>query len=187
MSTTFDTDLRPNFRNFDRNGRRKKISKPYIVGHFSVNQDRQFIPDQSNLKYIKLPPSNQPIHFDLNEGYDTVQHKPAHAESEKLDHILQFILLNRKKLATRYVNPERVDKLLNVDIICFRGKLRMLMCTPYENRDGWSLLATKWKGNIYLCGHMTEQERLKKQNETEESKKICSYGFKFEQFVLSGE
>lgn len=188
MSSTFDTRLEPNFRKFDRNGRRKKISKPHIVGYFSIDHNRQFIPNQSNLKYLKLPPKGQPIHFDLNEGYESVQHKPATAVKDKLNHILHFILLNLKRLTTRNVNPESTsDKFLDCDIICFRGKLRMLMCTPYENRDGWSLVATKWKGNIYLCEYPTEQDILKKQNETEASTKICSYGFKFEQFVMSGE
>ncbi|KAG4073426.1 hypothetical protein HA402_000650 [Bradysia odoriphaga] len=185
MSNSFDTRLKPNFRNYDPNGRCKKISKPYILGYFSISHNRQFIPDQTNLKYLKLPASGQPIHFDLNEGYDSYQHKPDNAHQDKLNHILRYILLNLKKLAAPTVSPERTDKLLNIDVICFRGKLRMLMCTPYDTRDGWSLLATKWKGNIYLCGHSSEEEILKKQNESEELKKICTYGFKFEQFVMS--
>lgn len=185
MSINFDTHLRPNHRNFDRNGRRKKISKPHILGYFSVDENRTFHPDQSNCKYLKLPPSNQPIQFDLNEGYELVKHKPESAHDEKLDHILKFILLNLKRLKA---HPERngTGKLLDFDIICFRGKLRMLMCTPYEFRDGWSLLATKWKGNIYLCECETDKEKTMRQTQTELSKKICSYGFKFEQFLMTG-
>lgn len=179
----FDTRLQPNCRNFDRYARRKKIAKPHIVGYYSCDQNRQFIPDHSKCAYIKLPPSGQPIHFDLNEGYDTVQRKPAHAHNEKLDHILQFILLNWKKLRA---GPECGGKFLNFDIICFRGKIRMLMCTPYSFRDGWSLLATKWKGNIYLCESKTDEERMKEETETPEQKKFCAYGRKFEQFLMSG-
>lgn len=187
MTNSIDTRLKPNYRNFDPYGQRRKISKPHILGYFSLNQNREFIPDHSNCKYLKLPPSNQPIHFDLNEGYHTVQHKPKLVEKENLNHILKFILLNLKKLiAAPNTSPECADRFLNFDIIAFRGKLRMLMCTPYSFRDGWSLIATKWKGNIYLCEFQTEQERMKNQSQTEESLKICSYGFKFEQFVMSG-
>lgn len=187
MSHSFDTQLRPNFRNYDRNQQRKSISKPFIIGYFSVDQNRLFIPDESNCKYLKLPPKDEPIRFNLNEGYELVQHKPESANKEKLDHILKFILLNLKKLVAVNANRKSADKFLNFDIICFRGKLRMLMCTPYEFRDGWTLIATKWKGNIYLCELKTEKDVLKQQTETEQSKKICSYGFKFEQFVMSGK
>lgn len=188
MSNLFDTHLRPNYRNFDRYGRRKTITQPHILGYFSVDQNRQFVPDQSKCKYLKLPPSDQPVHFNLNEGYELVEHKPESANPENLDHILKFILLNLRKLAAvNTTSPDCTNKFLNFDVICFRGKLRMLMCTPYEFRDGWSLVATKWKGNIYLCEFKTDKDNEQRQTQTEESKKICSYGFKFEQFVMSGE
>lgn len=188
MSNNFDTNLKPNYRNFDRYGPRKRITKPFIIGYFSVDQNRQFIPNQSNCKYLKLPPSDQPVHFNLNEGYELVKHKPESAENEKLDHILKFIVSNLKKLiAAVDTNRKCAEKFLDFDFICFRGKLRMLMCTPYEFRDGWSLLATKWKGNIYLCEFETDKDKVKRQTQTAESKKICSYGFKFEQFVMSGK
>lgn len=180
--SNFDTRLKPNYRNFDRNGRRKKITKPCIIGYFSVDQNRHFHPnDQSSCRYLKLPASDKPVHFDLNEGYELVKRKPESANNEKLDHILKFILLNLKTLT------RRTEKFLDFDVICFRGKLRMLMCTPYEFRDGWTLVATKWKGNIYLCGYETDREKAERQNQSEKSKRLCSYGFKFEQFVMSGE
>lgn len=187
MSNELDTHLNPNFRNYDRHGRCRRITKPNIVGYFSIDQNRQFIPDYSNCKYLKLPPNNQPIHFNLNDGYELVQQKPESAKGEKLDHILRFILLNLKKLVTVNTSRENAQKFLHFDIICFRGKLRMLMCAPYEFRDGWSLLATKWKGNIYICELETDKDKIKRQSQTAESKKICSYGFKFEQYIMSGE
>lgn len=180
-----ETNLKPNYRNFDRNGPLRRIAKPDIIGYFSVDRNRQFIPDFSNCKYLKLPPSNEPIQFDLNKGYEVVEHKPDSVNEEKLNHILNYILLNLKKLMAEMRNEKY--KFLKPDIICFRGKLRMLMCTPYEFRDGWSLLVTKFKGNIYICGFETDEEKDKRHNQTEQSKKICSYGFKFEQYVMSGE
>lgn len=187
MTNKFDTHLNPNFRNYDRYGRCRRISKPNIIGHFSLDQNREFSLNYSNCKYLKRPPRNQPLHLNLNDGYELVQHKPEGAKGEKLDHILRFILLKLKNLATANPSPESSEKFLHFDVICFRGKLRMLMCTPYEFRDGWTLLATKWKGNIYLCELETEEDKIKRQSQTEESKRICSYGFKFEQYMMSGE
>lgn len=186
MSNKLDTHLNPNFRNYDRYGRCRHITSPNIIGYFSLDRNRQFSLDYSNCKYLKLPPNNQPVHLNLNDGYELVQHKSEAAEAEKLDHILRFILLKLKNLVTVNASQESTEKFLPFDIICFRGKLRMLMCTPYEFQDGWSLLATKWKGNIYLCELETEENKFKRQSQTEESKKICSYGFKFEQYIMSG-
>ncbi|KAJ6643019.1 Decapping and exoribonuclease protein [Pseudolycoriella hygida] len=176
-----DTNLKPNYRNYNRYERCKNITKPYILGCFSVDQNLQFIPDYSKCQYLKLPPSNGNIHFDLNEGYENVQHKPQKEYGIKLDHILKFISLN---LETLYSNEPK-QKLLKYDIICYRGKLRMLMCTPYEFKEGWSLCVTKWKGNIYLCEFETERAKARRLGVTEQSVKICSYGFKFEQFMMS--
>lgn len=187
MSKEFDTHLKPNYRNFDHYGRCRRISKPYIIGSFSIDRNRHFIPDYSNCKYLKLPSSNQPIHFNLNDGYELVQRKPENAKAEKLDHILKFILLNLKNLVAVNTSRECAEKFLHFDIICFRGKLRMLMCTPYEFREGWSLLVTKWKGNIYICEFETDEAKAKRQSQSEESKRICSYGFKFEQFIMSSK
>ena len=45
--------------------------------------------------------------------------------------------------------------------VCFRGLLTQLMCTPYENREGWRVLAVRHRGTIYL--HKDETEEAKRQ------------------------
>ena len=45
--------------------------------------------------------------------------------------------------------------------VCFRGLLTQLMCTPYENREGWRVLAVRHRGTIYL--HKDETEDAKRQ------------------------
>ena len=74
-----------------------------------------------------------------------------------------------------------------VDFVCFRGLLTTLMCTPYERRDGWEFNAVKFKKTIYLCAVETDQKKSQRLNESQRQKDMCSWGFKFEQYVLSDE
>ncbi|KPJ13616.1 Protein Dom3Z [Papilio machaon] len=57
--------------------------------------------------------------------------------------------------------------------------------TPYERKEGWRLFAILFKGNIYLCARETEEKQKKKQNFTEQEQKFTSWGYKFEQYILS--
>lgn len=161
------------------------ISKPKVVGRFSVNKCRRFIDDASNCKYVVQPNRSERVRFDLNRGYENVIHKIDEAKDEKLDHLLTFISVNLPRLLNERTH-EASKKLLSADVVCFRGLLRLLMCTPYENREGWIILATKFRGTVYLCAQETEQRQRERQNESHETKRILSYGFKFEQYMMTG-
>lgn len=149
------------------------ITKPNIIGSFSVNTQRQFVSDYSNLSYLKLPESAN-FKLNLNDGYEIVKHKPD--KDEKIDHLLEFMKINHERLMHQKKLP---------DFVCFRGLLRLIMCTPYEKKESWTILATKLNNTIYLCAEETDEKRYQKQTETDHSKRFCYYGFKFEQYVLS--
>lgn len=177
---SLNTQLNPHYLNFD-GCRFPNMDKPCIVGHFSVDKNRQYQPDASNCKYLQIP-QQRPLNLDLNRGYELLVPKPE--IDEKIDHLLTFIQSNMQKL--RNVDPNSCDtKRLHPDIVCFRGLLRLLMCTPYETQDGWSILATKYRGTVYLCGRETNDAKQKRLQMTEQSKRFCSYGFKFEQYILT--
>lgn len=168
------------------------FSVPKIIGSFNLDENRTYSPGTKNCKYLRKAGLEYPVHLDLNKGYENVIHKSAQCENEKLDHILRFITENMDKLEDHDEHVEgkrRTDhkKKINVDFVCFRGLLRLLMCTPYENRDPWIILATKFKGTIYLCAHETEQKQTERLNTSDTSQRILSYGFKFEQYMLTGK
>lgn len=184
-----DTHLQPHHRNFNEKTF-PIFQKPKIVGYFSIDKDRQYISDASICKYLQLPQINEPLRFDLNKGYDTVVHKPNNID-EKINHLLTFILKNNHILNNNS-KPSEPESCTNENlqqkspIVCFRGLLRLLMCTPYEYQNGWIILATKFRGTIYLCAQETKEEKHRRLTITEQSKKFCSYGFKFEQYILTG-
>lgn len=165
------------------------FSKPKIVGSFSVDKDRKYIADARNCKHLRKDNLKNPVRFDLNDGYERAVHKPESCD-EKLDHILQWITANvlDKNLneMPKKGEPNIRARSLDVDFVCFRGLLRMIMCTPYENREPWIILATKFRGTIYLCALETESKKLDRLNATEDTKKILAFGYKFEQFMLTG-
>ena len=122
--------------------------------------------------------------FDLREGVESAIKKDKNAKNEKLDKLLEWILMNK---AAFTVNEQESNLLttLSTDFVCFRGLLTTIMCTPYERREDWEFVALKHKGTIYLCKQETEQQRLFEQNKSERQKHMESWGYKFEQYILS--
>lgn len=151
-----------------------KFSKPMLEGAFSVDGSRNYIDSLCNLKYLKVP-SN--VYFDLNQGDDTYIDKPISAEKEQITQLLTFILHNKKNIFSHRVNTP--------DFVCFRGLLRALMSTPYEAKEPWIVLATKFKNTVYLCAEETQLKKAEKMRRTEKDIKFMRYGFKFENYILS--
>lgn len=58
--------------------------------------------------------------------------------------------------------------------------------TIYENKDDWLICATKFQSSIYLCAFDTQQDIERRENMSEREKLMCSWGYKFEQFMSSG-
>lgn len=187
-SSKQNTHLAP--RNTEEPRNFPSLSQPKIVGSFSVNSIRQYLPDAQNCKYVyKNYKNHRP--FDLNAGIDQVIRKPESCIDEKIAHLLEFIVRNKQRLKNQNNRTDDTRggngaNILSTDFVCFRGLLRLLMCTPYEFRDGWIILATKYKGTIYLCAEETAKQKTERENVSEEMKRIFSYGFKFEQFILTG-
>lgn len=175
--------LSPDFRNYSTSTPFPKFTKPTIVGYFSLDENRSYRNTLDNLKYLcrdVFAQNNGLVDFDLNIEYKNYVHKPVSAQNERIDHLLEFIQKNYENLkdleGNRFISPE---------FICFRGLLRLLMCTPYENREKWMIMATRYKGNIYLCAEETDEKQANREQMTEKDKLFCSYGFKFEQYLLS--
>lgn len=150
-----------------------KFSRPLMVGFFSVDSARQYQDSICNLKYLKIPSR---VDFNLNLGDSTYVDKPESAQKEQLTHILTFIMKHKAIMLSSQTVP---------DFVCFRGLLRMLMSTPYEEREPWIVLATEFKGTIYLCSEETERKKSERQRKTDRDIRFMRYGFKFESFVLS--
>ncbi|XP_046426717.1 decapping and exoribonuclease protein-like [Neodiprion fabricii] len=156
------------------------FSRPEVSGCFSLNENREFLPNTVQLKYFNASPS-ETVKFDLKVGYDLVIRKTAEADNERLDHLLRWILLNCHKIRA----PPDSNRWLQPHFVCFRGLLTMLWCTPFEKQEGWIICASKWQGTIYLCAFDTEEKKLRKSNISKKQLQFMSWGFKFEQYLLT--
>ena len=102
---------------------------------------------------------------------------------EALHKMLEWILMNKAAFAVNEQEPNLTN--LSTDFVCFRGLLTTIMCTLFERREDWEFVALKHKGTIYLCKQETEQQRLFEQNKSERQRQMESWGYKFEQYILS--
>lgn len=153
-------------------------------GDFSVDGDRTFVYDKSQLKYIHLPEGNRRMELDLNVGYELAKRKLSITD-EKLDFMLKWILAKyvKRRDTESGVLSTLLESLDDIDFICYRGLLKVILTTPYERRDDWMICATKFKGKIYLVAFPTERRRQQIANMTDMDKKMCSWGYKFEQYL----
>ncbi|XP_013166521.1 PREDICTED: decapping and exoribonuclease protein-like [Papilio xuthus] len=144
------------------------FEEPKIIGYIGYE----------NLMFAKSV-ENKQVNLDLNYLREKTVLKPQNLDV-KLDELLKFLLQNeiRLNLCKNYV----ID---NAKFMCYRGLMTCIACTPYEKKEGWRLVAILFKGNIYLCKRDTEEKRIQKQNFTKEDQKFTSWGYKFEQYILS--
>lgn len=189
MPDIFDTEVNPqdyfnykqsNYRNFNNNKRNSytslKFDEPKMIGYFSVNEYREFVSDASQLRYLKMP-STQNLQLDLNNGIKDFRPKPESVKQERMDFLLRFIVNNIEKLKVQ--NGYRChNKLLSPDIICSRGRLVQIMCPQYKTQNNrlWSIIVSKYKGNTYITQPDGDDFHTKQ----------SMYGYKFEQYLMSG-
>lgn len=152
-------------------GSQASLAFPKIVGCYSLDDERNYQPNLSQLKYLVHP--NEVVHFNLNKGFKQFRNKSRDiAREEKIKHLLEFIARHYHKLR----QPDE-KKVLRYDFVCFRGLLTKIMITPFE-RENWTVRATCLKGTIYLFAWEEERNFPNKD-------KFVHWGYKFENCMFS--
>lgn len=155
------------------------IKKPQPIGFYSINANRDFEPNDHQLRYFKFPNPKQ-FPLDLNVGLDKAIKKPESAHDEPLDSLLKFIYDHHQKIFGHGVNTPPPP-----EFVTWRGILRLIMCTPYEQRQDWCLHVTRFNNTFYILKRETAQDKYRRSQETEQQQKFMAYGFKFEQYCLA--
>jgi len=163
----------------DHDGPFPNFRQPMILGHFSLNGDREFIKDMSGLQYLYAR-GDARVKLDLDHNLNLARKSIPEKEGEKINNLLRGVLSYKKKFTV----GERLDN-LNTDVVCFRGLLTTIMCTPYEKRDDWIMEVVRWRGTLYLVQVDTEKRRREKLQETPRQRQMSSWGYKFEQLMTS--
>lgn len=75
------------------------LSKPQIVGNYSIDGNRQYSNNLSQMKYYKQPLDPHNVRLDLNCNQGTIY--KSEIFNIKLDYMLKWILENFTSLETR--------------------------------------------------------------------------------------
>ncbi|KAM3966544.1 decapping and exoribonuclease protein [Aphomia sociella] len=144
------------------------FGRPKIIGYIGLE----------NLHFAKYLLEGN-VQFDLNHCLDQAIYRPPDLDV-KLTELLSFLKENEARL-----NLPLENTLEKANFYCYRGLMTCIACTPYENNEAWKIAVILYKGNIYLCARDTEEKLRRKRNMTAQEKQFTSWGYKFEQFLLS--
>jgi len=72
------------------------------------------------------------------------------------------------------------------EFVCWRGLLTKLLCTPYENWEGWKIAVCCFQRTLYMCEFDTEEKQQNNRFDDERQQKMSYWGFKFETYITSG-
>lgn len=165
------TDLNPHFSHYNARRALPSSSQLKVIDGFSVEHDRSFCKDSRKyLKYLRLPDPGS-FAFDLNVGYESYVPGIRH-HSLNLNTLIEYIDNKKEDCGDKFT----------ADFITRRGLLVRIMTTPYIPNDSWSVVATKYRGTIYLCksGKINAEEEPRSDRHT-------YYGKNIERFIFTGE
>ncbi|KAH8387834.1 hypothetical protein KR093_009768 [Drosophila rubida] len=161
------------------------LSRPRPIGCYSINEACQFQDDTSNACYLRLPPHSE-FPLDLNAGIKQVQRKGVKQKYHNIHQLFQYICIHQERLLQKSdTNADNGAIKLPYEFVTFRGILRQIMCTPYERRKDYRLMATRFNGTIYLAKVETEADIIERETMSGQMKTMCSWGYKFEQYCTT--
>lgn len=156
--------------------RSAQLDSPYIMGYLSVDRQRRYHPDLSQLKYLTSIPKRK-IEYNLNHNIENAIKRTSEENEEKLTLLLKF-LLDRKNYLKFLHSPD-------ITFVTYRRVLiSTMICT--QNQDPISIVASLFNNCIYLCSVDAPTISAKASTLTEQFIKINTWGYKLKQFMLSG-
>ncbi|KAG8448619.1 hypothetical protein GDO86_015633 [Hymenochirus boettgeri] len=160
---------------------------PLEIGHFSLDEKRQYHADKRRLRYFCLPVGKEGKQvspgWDLMNGYESCYVKRNEEEKEGLLHILTWLGKNRSLLGA---NADKgIARPVDRDFVTWRGHLTKILCTPYETQEGWLLAVTLFKGTFYISEQETVAACKKRKERTPEQEKLMYSGYKFENYICA--
>nr|XP_054763246.1 decapping and exoribonuclease protein-like [Lytechinus pictus] len=170
--------------------------QPTEVGHFSLDSKRHVHCDARLLKVYCPPTDPRRTNFDLRKGYRDFIKRDDDVK-ERLNNITEWMKEN-KSLITAPPSSDGCDskakahestsskcERINADFVMWRGHMTKFLCTPYENREGWAMAVTLFRGTYYISEMETEENRARRKGMSDHEQEMSYWGYKFEQYVTS--
>ncbi|KAL7816434.1 RAI1 domain-containing protein [Trichoderma aethiopicum] len=116
-------------------GASQPVKRPKEIACFSYDENHEFRPDASSMKYY-YPPE---LGVDLSRGFNTfIKHDDS--QDEHLDSLLKAIMLHEQETGTR----------IDAKIVTWRGMMTKILAAPFEKYDGFEMNATLYQGTIFI-------------------------------------
>ncbi|NP_001088937.1 decapping and exoribonuclease protein [Xenopus laevis] len=159
---------------------------PSEVGHFSLDENRQYHQDNRKLRYYSPPvgirEKGSPG-WNVMDGYESHYVRRNEDEKEGLLHILTWLEKNRGVLGAHVEGGSK--RPIDRDFVTWRGHLTKILCTPYETQEGWLLAVTLFKGTFYISEQETEAAQKKRKERSLEQERLMYSGYKFESYICA--
>ncbi|XP_037579821.2 decapping and exoribonuclease protein isoform X2 [Dermacentor silvarum] len=169
-----------------------QYSEPQEVGVYSlVGAGGSYASGNVHGKYLRMPPRTSGLNWDLDAGFvDVVRY--VRDETPTMDTLLRWILENKREFsrAVEAAHRDVRSPLAGcVPFVCRRGTLHSVLCTPYDRPNDWLVGATQHRGVVYLRAFDTEawKEQFKRRTSDHSADHFTYWGYKFEQYMTSGE
>lgn len=124
-----------------------QIKQPNLIGDYSLSPDGDFENSGARIRFLpELPPNLS--HFSVKKSEDiTVDGDEEGTTENYLDNMFYFLASSQ----------ERFQLQADIDIVCTRDVLQVLMCSPYDYTHNWTIVVSKYRNTIYMCQiHSTE-------------------------------
>ena len=173
--------IRRNFTNFQSN-----LRQPIEVGSFSLDGQRKYHDDRSQLRIYNPPCAMRGLSFNLRDGYDTYIEKDDEVQ-ERLTHLLMWITKHKNvfqlKQQSAHQNAPPPPFSFNTDFVSWRGHLTKFLVTPFQLREPWKFGLCLFKGTIFISEIETEKAFCERHNRNAMQREMCYWGYKFEDYV----
>ncbi|XP_022222704.1 protein cutoff [Drosophila obscura] len=121
------------------------FSKPLAHGGFSLSPDGKFEKNSNRLRYLVVPQMGK-IQLHLGDSEAKCPRK-FNLLQPSLDNILLFMECN----GTNFLNAkDRLNTQVDYDIVCSSEVLELILRTPYEMEESWTLAVSKYRNTIYI-------------------------------------
>lgn len=124
-----------------------QIKQPHFVGDYSLSPDGHFENSGARIRFLPELPQNL-SHFSVKASEDIQTDGDDEGTTQiYLDNMFYFLASSQ----------ERFQLQADIDIVCTRDVLQVLMCSPYDYKHNWTIVASKYRNTIYMCQvHNTE-------------------------------
>ncbi|KAI5634796.1 RAI1 like PD-(D/E)XK nuclease domain-containing protein [Phthorimaea operculella] len=142
------------------------LSVPYVVGYMSVDVNREYHPNLSELKFVNHIPRGR-VSLNLDYNVNNAIKRTTDDNDEKIDLLLKY-LLDRNEPTPHFV--------------MYRRTMISVFCAAFGLEEV-TIIASLFNGSIYLSNVVPPEN--KRMNFSEENLRMCAWGYKFEQYMAA--